>query len=236
MPKFFCDYCDVYLTHDSMSVRKAHNSGRNHLRNVVDYYQQIGHEKAQSVIDSITSSYAAEGQAHNNPMLPQNQPGSAFPPPFPFPGGPPPFPGMPAGAPPFPQGMIPPPGPGGRGMPPMPPFPPGPNGAMPPGGLPFPPPGGLPAGLPFPPPGAPGSLPRPTSSFRACHHQAPPVSPVRRLVRSLLVPPLDRTSGKQPYQQRAAFSQRVWNAYSCIGRGPGVQAFISGGKIHTKAW
>ncbi|CAI4215158.1 unnamed protein product [Parascedosporium putredinis] len=43
MPK--CDYCDVYLTHDSMSVRKAHNSGRNHLRNVVDYYQQIGHEK-----------------------------------------------------------------------------------------------------------------------------------------------------------------------------------------------
>ncbi|KAK8050516.1 hypothetical protein PG994_012246 [Apiospora phragmitis] len=74
MPKFFCDYCDVYLTHDSMSVRKAHNSGRNHLRNVVDYYQQIGHEKAQSVIDSITSSYAAEGQAHANPMLPQNQP------------------------------------------------------------------------------------------------------------------------------------------------------------------
>ena len=37
----FCDYCDVYLTHDSMSVRKAHNSGRNHLRNVVDYYQRM---------------------------------------------------------------------------------------------------------------------------------------------------------------------------------------------------
>ncbi|CCC11327.1 unnamed protein product [Sordaria macrospora k-hell] len=114
MPKFFCDYCDVYLTHDSMSVRKAHNSGRNHLRNVVDYYQQIGHEKAQSVIDSITSSYAAEGQAHANPMLPQNQPGGippglgVFPPPGagippfpPFPGGmPPPFPGMPAVPPP----------------------------------------------------------------------------------------------------------------------------------------
>ncbi|GKT90868.1 U1 small nuclear ribonucleoprotein [Colletotrichum tofieldiae] len=177
MPK--CDYCDVYLTHDSMSVRKAHNSGRNHLRNVVDYYQQIGHEKAQSVIDSITSSYAAEGQAHNNPMLPQNQPGQAFPPPFPFPGGvPPPFPGMPAGAPPFPQGMI----PLSHQQTPLDkletdlridspwtrrprnaahaPFAPGPNGSpMPPGGLPFPPPGGLPAGLPFPPPGAPGGLP-----------------------------------------------------------------------------
>ena len=108
MPKFFCDYCDVYLTHDSMSVRKAHNSGRNHLRNVVDYYQQIGHEKAQSVIDSITSSYAAEGQSGNNPMLQQNQPGGGMGMGM---GGPPGFapPGMPPGFP---------PGPGGFGGPP----------------------------------------------------------------------------------------------------------------------
>ncbi|PNP44049.1 hypothetical protein TGAM01_v207613 [Trichoderma gamsii] len=176
MPKFFCDYCDVYLTHDSMSVRKAHNSGRNHLRNVVDYYQQIGHEKAQSVIDSITSSYAAEGQAHANPMLLQNQPGHAFPP-FGFPGGvPPPFPGMP-GAPPgqFPQGLPPPPG--GRGMPP---FPPGPNGMPPmppPNGLPFPPPGGL----PFPPPGAPGAPGLPPPNFPGMpapgQHAFPPPGP-----------------------------------------------------------
>jgi U1 small nuclear ribonucleoprotein C len=88
MPKFFCDYCDVYLTHDSMSVRKAHNAGRNHLRNVVEYYQQIGHEKAQSVIDSITSSYAESGQA--NPMLTQQGPmGFGAPPGFP-----PPLPGL----------------------------------------------------------------------------------------------------------------------------------------------
>ncbi|KKZ66232.1 hypothetical protein EMCG_08003 [[Emmonsia] crescens] len=84
-----------------MSVRKAHNSGRNHLRNVVEYYQgkseppatpmrdsKIGHEKAQSVIDSITNSYAAEGQASSNPMLQQpGAPGGAYPPPpFGFPG------------------------------------------------------------------------------------------------------------------------------------------------------
>lgn len=78
----------MYLTHDSMSVRKAHNNGRNHLRNVVEYYQQIGHEKAQSVIDSITSSYAAEGQA--NPMLQHaalgGPGGFGPPPPFGFPG------------------------------------------------------------------------------------------------------------------------------------------------------
>ncbi|KAH8158840.1 hypothetical protein CIB48_g9400 [Xylaria polymorpha] len=158
MPKFFCDYCDVYLTHDSMSVRKAHNSGRNHLRNVVDYYQQIGHEKAQSVIDSITSSYAAEGQAHANPMLPQNQPGAhgvggapgAFPPPFNLPRWPCSDDCV-AAAPPGQQGA-------GRGG--LPPFPPGPGGMPmpPPGGLPFPPPGGLPfPGFPgMPPPGAQG--------------------------------------------------------------------------------
>lgn len=35
------DYCDVYLTHDSMSVRKAHNNGRNHLRNVQAYYERM---------------------------------------------------------------------------------------------------------------------------------------------------------------------------------------------------
>ncbi|CCU74672.1 hypothetical protein BGHDH14_bgh01348 [Blumeria hordei DH14] len=148
MPKFFCDYCDVYLTHDSMSVRKAHNSGRNHLRNVVDYYQQIGHEKAQSVIDSITNSYAAEGQSAANPVLNQNPGGHPPLPPFGLPGGlpPPPF-GMPGLG--IPGMPIPPPGglphPAGRGVPPMPPFP----------GLPFPPPGGLPPNFQFPPNGLP---------------------------------------------------------------------------------
>jgi U1 small nuclear ribonucleoprotein C len=103
------DYCDVYLTHDSMSVRKAHNAGRNHLRNVLEYYQQIGQEKAQSVIDSITSSYAAEGQAVPNPAM---VPPGAFPPPFPFPGRPGQLP------PPPPFGMPPPGINGAPGLPP----------------------------------------------------------------------------------------------------------------------
>ena len=124
MPKYFCDYCDVYLTHDSMSVRKAHNSGRNHLRNVIDYYQQIGHEKAQSVIDSITNSYNDAGQSGSNPML--QQPGG-FPPGFGPPGGAPGMPpGMPPGTPGGPGSGMPP------GMPPM-PFAMGPGGGPPPG-------------------------------------------------------------------------------------------------------
>lgn len=90
-----------------MSVRKAHNSGRNHLRNVVDYYQQIGHEKAQSVIDSITSSYADAGQQMPVPggMM---QPGFGA-------GMPGPPPGFPGGMPPFPPGGFP-GAPGGMGM------------------------------------------------------------------------------------------------------------------------
>lgn len=46
---------------------------------------EIGHEKAQSVIDSITSSYAAEG--HANPLLQHPGAPGSFPlPPFGVPG------------------------------------------------------------------------------------------------------------------------------------------------------
>lgn len=30
MPKYYCDYCDIFLTHDSINVRKAHNAGWKH--------------------------------------------------------------------------------------------------------------------------------------------------------------------------------------------------------------
>lgn len=35
------DYCDAYLTHDSGSVRKQHNSGFKHKANVRAYYSQF---------------------------------------------------------------------------------------------------------------------------------------------------------------------------------------------------
>ncbi|KAK6359078.1 hypothetical protein TWF696_000246 [Orbilia brochopaga] len=168
-PLLFCDYCDVYLTHDSISVRKAHNNGRNHIRNVVEYYQQIGQERAQSVIDTITNSYAAEGQALPflaMPGFPAPPPPGALPagmpPPFGFPGAgglPPPPPGG------FP-GSIPPPG--GRGMPlplPLPGQPGAPPLPMPgmPGAPPFPPNFPMPTNLPgnMPPPLGPNGMPLP---------------------------------------------------------------------------
>ncbi|KAF8592160.1 zf-U1-domain-containing protein [Ramaria rubella] len=115
MPKHYCDYCDVFLTHDSTSVRKAHNSGRNHLSNVRDYYASLGHDKAQNIIDQITSAYESGGgpppggfgfgPAH----LGAPPPGGGFGgPPMGFGGPPPGFGGPPPGfgGPGFPRGSI----------------------------------------------------------------------------------------------------------------------------------
>lgn len=41
MTKYYCDYCDVYLTHDSTSVRKSHNAGWKHAQAVKDYFEVI---------------------------------------------------------------------------------------------------------------------------------------------------------------------------------------------------
>ncbi|KAH9077261.1 U1 small nuclear ribonucleoprotein C [Lactarius deliciosus] len=168
MPKHYCDYCDVYLTHDSASVRKAHNSGRNHLANVRDYYASLGHDKAQSIIDQITSAYESGGGPPPG--------GFGFGPQHLTPSGP---------------GFVPPPGFGAPPGFPRPPFPPGagglPPGVMgPPGGPPFPPPGmGPPPGFqgmppfppgapPFPPNGAPGGPPFPPPNFGGLGGLPPP--------------------------------------------------------------
>ncbi|SAM00253.1 hypothetical protein [Absidia glauca] len=73
MPKYYCEYCDVFLTHDSRklsnltpksfdpSVRKGHNAGRNHLMCVRMYYEEIGQDKAQAIINEITMAYENSG-------------------------------------------------------------------------------------------------------------------------------------------------------------------------------
>merc|ERR1712243_78603 len=139
MPKYFCDYCDTHLTHNSPSVRKTHCGGRKHKDNVRMYYQMWVEEQAQHVIDAATKAYKMGKMG-----------------PGPFPGGPPmrgaaiPPPGIMGPRPPMgmgPPGMMGPPGfrMGNPSMmgPPMgfrpgfgPPGPGGPGGPMggPPGG------------------------------------------------------------------------------------------------------
>ncbi|CAK4071606.1 unnamed protein product [Aphanomyces euteiches] len=41
MPRYYCDYCDTYLTHDSQAGRKQHNRGWKHRENVKLYYEGI---------------------------------------------------------------------------------------------------------------------------------------------------------------------------------------------------
>lgn len=49
MPKYFCDYCDTYLTHVSPSVRKTHCAGRKHRENVGFYYEKWYEENVQQI-------------------------------------------------------------------------------------------------------------------------------------------------------------------------------------------
>ena len=39
MGRYYCDYCDVFLTHDSPGARKAHSKGWKHREAVKAYYE-----------------------------------------------------------------------------------------------------------------------------------------------------------------------------------------------------
>jgi len=86
MPRYYCDYCDVNLTHDSQPGRKQHNRGRKHQDNVRIYYSQL-------IADMLNQGGAPGGA----PMMPPGRmgppmgmgpPGRMGPPPGRF--GPPP--------------------------------------------------------------------------------------------------------------------------------------------------
>lgn len=47
MTRYYCEYCHSYLTHDTLSVRKSHLVGKNHLRITADYYRN----KARDIIN-----------------------------------------------------------------------------------------------------------------------------------------------------------------------------------------
>uniref|UniRef100_A0A1I7YGL7 U1 small nuclear ribonucleoprotein C n=1 Tax=Steinernema glaseri TaxID=37863 RepID=A0A1I7YGL7_9BILA len=106
MPKYYCDYCDVFLTHDSPSVRKTHNGGRKHKESVRFFYQKWMESQAQRLVDATARAFRS---GHMPPPMPRMS------------GIPPLMPGMPVrplmGAPPFPMppfgmfpGGVPPPG------------------------------------------------------------------------------------------------------------------------------
>lgn len=223
MPKYYCDYCDVFLTHDSTSVRKAHNSGRNHLQNVRDYYAGLGNDTAQSFIDNITKAFERAGG--NRPMGPG---GFGGPRPFGPPGGfgppgsrpmrqfgtGPPPPGFGAPPPGFVQQRGPPPtfggGPGFGGPPPM-------NGAFnqpPPGAFQPQQPFAVRQGMPMPPPGFAGPPPGMAPGFGG--GMSPPHGQFGA------PPQASSSAGPQPAQQQMAPGSPP-PAQSPPGQGVGMQ-------------
>ncbi|KAL2652913.1 hypothetical protein R1flu_021041 [Riccia fluitans] len=74
MPRYYCDYCDTYLTHDSPSVRKQHNAGYKHKANVRSYYQQFEEQQTQSLIDQRVKEHLGQTAA----VYQQAQMGGAF--------------------------------------------------------------------------------------------------------------------------------------------------------------
>ncbi len=49
MPKYFCEYCGIYLTHSSPGGRNQHSRGRKHINNKIEYYSQILYEFQQNI-------------------------------------------------------------------------------------------------------------------------------------------------------------------------------------------
>lgn len=165
MPRYYCDYCDTYLTHDSPSVRKQHNAGYKHKGNVRTYYQQFEAQLNQSLIDQKVKEHLGAFRPVGLPF-PQLRPG--LPTQMQIPGNP----QMPAGAQ-WVPGMRPPvlprpmPGLPGYAPPPMPQMLAPPGAAMPgqvnnmqrPGGPPSTVPGGM--GMPASTGGPPMFAPPP---------------------------------------------------------------------------
>ncbi|XP_059660562.1 U1 small nuclear ribonucleoprotein C-like [Cornus florida] len=73
MPRYYCDYCDTYLTHDSPSVRKQHNAGYKHKANVRTYYQQFEAQQNQSLVDQKIKEHLGQAAVYQQVGAAYNQ-------------------------------------------------------------------------------------------------------------------------------------------------------------------
>jgi len=61
-----------------MNARKAHNTGRNHIANVRDYFASLGHDKAQNIIDQIIQQHESGGRMQMMGGPPSMRVGAGF--------------------------------------------------------------------------------------------------------------------------------------------------------------
>ena len=72
MPKYFCEYCGIYLTHSSPGGRKQHSHGRKHINNKIEYYSQFLYEfqqNNQNNVLNLASRMSIPGNAANAPKI-----------------------------------------------------------------------------------------------------------------------------------------------------------------------
>ncbi|OMJ82811.1 hypothetical protein SteCoe_16408 [Stentor coeruleus] len=60
MPKYYCEYCNIYLTHSSPAGRKQHAHGRKHINNKIEYFTEFLIEQ-----QSLASQTQAMTQTNN---------------------------------------------------------------------------------------------------------------------------------------------------------------------------
>jgi U1 zinc finger len=80
--KYYCDYCDAFLTNNTVKERNAHNKGKNHKAAVQRYYWQFQVANTQKLVDEIATrcdSMLSSGNAVLVPIGPHGYPG-VFPP------------------------------------------------------------------------------------------------------------------------------------------------------------
>lgn len=72
MPKYFCEYCGIYLTHSSPGGRKQHSHGRKHINNKIEYYSQFLYEFQQNTYNNLLNMAAKMSSPMPNAPGPQN--------------------------------------------------------------------------------------------------------------------------------------------------------------------
>ena len=82
MPKYFCEYCGIFLTHSSPWGRKQHSHGRKHVNNKIEYYSQFIYEFQQNKYKHMMEL----ATSNSGPQLQQGMPPRMIPPQM---GGPP---------------------------------------------------------------------------------------------------------------------------------------------------
>jgi hypothetical protein len=53
MPKYFCEYCGIYLTNSSPRTRREHSHGRKHIANKIEFYSHYLYDYQQNTYNNL---------------------------------------------------------------------------------------------------------------------------------------------------------------------------------------